>query len=156
MPGWRKDFPSYRSTSLSHTLTHFSILVIDWRGCVGIGMVPQCLPLSPCAMKLIVAIEITDSHRNLDIFRGFAMMIRLYLKWDTPLSLSLSLSLHFLWLLSSLLFCVFYSSLVLTLLSLSWTLSESLPIFSPSISPFVSLYAYSSDYPSRQPLFMWL
>lgn len=81
MPGWRmEDFPSHRSTCLSHTLTHFSIPVIDWRGCVSIGMVPQCLSLSSCAMKLIVAIEITDSHRNLDIFRGFAMMIRLYLK----------------------------------------------------------------------------
>lgn len=51
------------------------------------------LPFSLCAMKLIIALEIIDSHGNLDIFRGIDMIIRLYSKLDTlptPPSLSIS------------------------------------------------------------------
>lgn len=102
-PGWLGDFPS----NLTHS--HSFTLAIDWSGCVGIRKAPPVPPppssshtlthISPCAMKLIIATEITDSHSNLDIFRGVGMMMRLYWKWDitpfffTPPPLSLSPSL---------------------------------------------------------------
>lgn len=89
------------SPFLSHTLIHTYTLVMDWSGCVGIGILLRCLPLSPCAMKLIITIEITYSHSNLDIFSGVGMMTRLYSKWHiTPFSPSPSLSFDF-YLLSS-------------------------------------------------------
>lgn len=86
-------FPLLLSSPVTHT--HTVSYPCDWLEwlCQYRNSTPVPPPSPPCAMKLIIAIEIIDSHSNLDIFRGVGMMIRLYSKWDItlfPPSFSLS------------------------------------------------------------------
>lgn len=106
-------------------------------------------------MKLIIAMEMIDSHSNLDIFRGIGMMIRLYSKLDiTPFPPFLYPSLTFI-------FSPHLRVLVFPRLN-AFNLyhvhaCSSLPVSSYSMSPLYHYILYTSASLSLSNFFfMWL
>lgn len=79
--------------SVIHSVTYSCSFLKDCREVSAHKLHPSPPLLPQCATRLIITTEITDSHSNLDIFRGVGMMTRLCTKWEITLS-SATLSLQ--------------------------------------------------------------